>query len=255
MASAPKMDQKEQLKQLLSNTNALLEAMRYSTTTASGDMANVVKYSGYKTFLRKYNDLANQAAPLLPNTTMLDGFNLDNIPGIGGTTWPQQKDFFDLAYSNAALLKSLLEGAIGYAEDQTRNLRDFIQANLRRAVFVLPDKEIEIQNGIESLIVGRGMAKGTDYDRETGRVKTSGKESIPDFIFPNLKLCLEVKLSKSVDKLRAIVDEINADIRAYGTQYERQLYIVYDLGMIRDEEEFRRDLEDAPGVSVLVVKH
>jgi hypothetical protein len=148
-----------------------------------------------------------------------------------------------------------LEGAIGYAEDETHNLRDFIQANLRRAVFTTPDKEVEVQNGIEALIVGRGMAKGTDYDRETGRVKASGKESVPDFIFPNLKLCLEVKLSKSADKLRSIVDEINADIRAYGTQYERQLYIVYDLGTVRDESEFKRDLEDAPGVSVLVVKH
>ncbi len=98
------------------------------------------------------------------------------------------------------------------------------------------------------------MARGTDYDRETGRVKVSGKESVPDFVFPNLKLCLEVKLAKSPDKLRAIVDEINADIRAYGTQYERQLYVVYDLGTVRDEAEFKRGLEDAPGVSVLVVK-
>lgn len=160
-----------------------------------------------------------------------------------------------MAYSNAALLKSLLEGAIGYAEDETHNLRDFIQSNLRRAAFAVPDKEIDVQNGIEALIVGRGIAKGTDYDRETGRVKTSGKESIPDFIFPNLKLCLEVKLSKSIDKLRAIVDEINADIRAYGTVYERQLYILYDLGTIRDEAEFKHALKDAPGVSVVVVKH
>jgi len=99
------------------------------------------------------------------------------------------------------------------------------------------------------------MAKGKDYDRETGRVKTSGKESIPDFIFPNLNLCLEVKLSNSREKLRSIVDEINADIRAYTTRYDRQLYIVYDLGTIRDEAEFRRDLEDARGVSVVIVKH
>ena len=51
------------------------------------------------------------------------------------------------------------------------------------------------------------------------------------------------------------MDEINADIRTYGTQYDRQLYIVYDLGIIRDEAEFKRDLEEAPGVSVLVIKH
>jgi hypothetical protein len=255
IGGSPKMDQKEQLKQLLSNTNALLEAMRYSTATASGEYANLGKYGSYKTFLRKCNHLVKQAAPLLPNPILLDAFDVDNIRGSADTTWTEQKEYFDMAYSNAALLKSLLEGAIGYAEDETHNLRDFIQANLRRAVFAVPDKELEIQNAIEALIVGRGMAKGTDYDRETGRVKTSGKESVPDFIFPRLKLCLEVKLSKSADKLRAIVDEINADIRAYGTQYERQLYIVYDLGMIRDEAEFKQDLEDAPGVLVLVVKH
>ena len=229
--------------------------MRTSTATVSGDAANVGRYSSYKTFMRKYNDLVKQAAPLLPNTTMLDQFDIDKIRGSADYTWIQQKEFFDVAYANAALLKSLLEGAIGYAEDETNNLRDFIQSNLRRALFTTPDKEVEVQNGIEALIVGRGMAKGTDYDRETGRVKQSGKESVPDFIFPNLRLCLEVKLSKSADKLRAIVDEINADIRAYGKLYERQLYIVYDLGTIRDDAEFKRDLEDAPGVSVLVVKH
>jgi hypothetical protein len=249
------VEKKKQLKELLSNTNALLGAMRNSTATVSGEAANIGRYSSYKTFMRKYNDLVKQASPLLPNTTMLDTFDLDKIKGSGNYTWVQQKELFDAAYSNVVLLKSLLEGAIGYAEDETHNLRDFIQANLRRAVFATPDKEVEVQNGIEALIVGRGMAKGTDYDRETGRVKASGKESVPDFIFPNLKLCLEVKLAKSADKLRAIVDEVNADIRAYSTLYERQLYIVYDLGTIRDEAEFKRDLEDAPGVSVLVIKH
>jgi hypothetical protein len=249
------MTEKEQLKQLLGNVNALLGAMRFSAATATGDAANLGNFASYKTFLRKYNDLAKQAIPLLPNATTLDGFDIDKIRGIGDTIWPEQKVYFDMAYSSAAILKALLEGAIGYAEDETHNLRDFIQSRLRTAIFAIPEKELEIQNAIEALIIGRSMVKGIDYDRETGRVKTSGKESIPDFIFPNLSLCLEVKLSKSADKLRAIVDEINADIRAYGTKYDRQLYIVYDLGVVRDEAEFKRDLEDSPGVSVLVVKH
>ncbi len=114
---------------------------------------------------------------MLTNTSMLDLFDLDKIRVSGNYTWIQEKEFFDSAYSNIMLLKSLLEGAIGYAEDQTRNLLDFLQANLRRAIFVTPDREIEVQNAVEALIVGRGMAKGTDYDRETGRVKSSGKES------------------------------------------------------------------------------
>jgi hypothetical protein len=153
------------------------------------------------------------------------------------------------------VLKSLLEGEIGYAEDQTHNLTDFIQGNLRKAIFAAPGTEVEVQNAIETLFVGRGMVKGLDYDRETGRVKTSGKESIPDFVLSNLQLCLEVKLAKSAERLKSLVDEINADIRAYSTRYDRQLYVVYDAGTIRDAEEFKRDLESAPGVTVIIVKH
>ncbi len=249
------MDKKEQLKQLLSNTNALLGAMRTSTSTVSGEAANIGRYSSYKTFMRKYNELVKQATPFLTNPAVLDLFFPDKIKHWADCTWIEAKEFYDMVYSNTALLKSLLEGAIGYAEDETQKLKDFIQANLRKAVFNSPAKEIDIQNGVEALIVGRGMVKGTDYDRETGRVKTSGKESIPDFIFPNLRLCLEVKLSDSTAKLRAIVDEVNADIRAYATRYDRQLYVIYDLGTIRDEEEFKRGLEDARGVTVVVVKH
>jgi hypothetical protein len=247
-------DAKAEIKQVLSQTNALLEAMRFSIDSAVGK-DDIWKYGSYKTFLRKYNDLARRAAPLLTNPSMLDAFDIDKVRGSGDTTWPQQKELFDLAYSNTLLLKSLLEGEIGYAEDETHKLKDFIEGNLRRAVFTVPERELEVQNAIEALVVGRGMAKGTEYDRETGRVKSSGKESVPDFIFPRYNLCLEVKLSKSPEKLRSIIDEINADIRAYGSTYERQLYVVYDLGTIRDEAEFKRDLEDVPGVSVLIVKH
>ncbi len=138
------MEKKDQLKQLLSNANALLGAMRTSTATVSGEAANVGRYSSYRTFMRKYNDLVKQAAPLLPNTTMLDMFDLDKTRGWADCTWIEQKLHFDSAYSNAALLKSLLEGAIGYAEDETNNLRDFIQANLRKAIYTPPEKEVEV---------------------------------------------------------------------------------------------------------------
>ena len=229
--------------------------MNNSVSSAKGDHAIVGQYASFRTFMRKYNILAAQAVPLVQSVAMLDSFNLENVKGSGNYTWPKQKEYFDSVYANVAMLRSLLEVGIGYAEDETQKLIDFLQANLRKAVYSAPEKEVEIQNGIESLLTGRGMAKGIDYDRETGRVKTSGKESIPDFIFDNLRLCLEVKLSKSKDDLRSIVDQINADIRSYGTKYERQIYVVYDLGSIRDEAEFKKDIESAPGVSVVIVKH
>jgi hypothetical protein len=86
------MIRKDQLKQLLNNTAALLEAMRYSTTTVSGEAANIGRYGSYKTFLRKYNNLAKQAAPLLANTTMLDEIVVDKVRESGATTWPEQKE-------------------------------------------------------------------------------------------------------------------------------------------------------------------
>ena len=249
------MTEKDQLKQLLASTNALLEAMRFSIQSPVTGPGGIWKYYSFGTFLVKYDHLVDLAGPLLQDTSMLDRIDTQRIPRPSSLTWPQQKQLFDTAYSNASLLKSLLEGAIGYAADETQKLKDFIQSNLRRAIFEEPQKEAEVQNAVESLLIGRNMAKGTEYDRETGRVKTSGKESIPDFIFRHLNLCLEVKLSKSQDKLRAIVDEINSDIRAYGAVYERQLYVVYDLGVIRDEGEFKHDLENVPGVAVIIVKH
>ena len=66
---------------------------------------------------------------------------------------------------------------------------------------------------------------------------------------------IEVKLSKTRPKSKEIVDEINADIRAYGKEYAFILFIVYDLGTIRDEIEFKQDLEVADDVTVIVVKH
>ena len=64
-----------------------------------------------------------------------------------------------------------------------------------------------------------------------------------------------MNLSKSTERLKEIIDEINSDIRAYSMVYERQLYVVYDVGTIRDEAEFKRGLENTPGVSVIIVKH
>ena len=52
-----------------------------------------------------------------------------------------------------------------------------------------------------------------------------------------------------------MVEEISADITAYKKQYERILFVVYDLGVIRDEVEFKRDIEMTDGVKVIVVKH
>ena len=150
---------------------------------------------------------------------------------------------------------ALLEKEIDFIDDEYTNLENFIKTRLRSTIFSPPEKEKEVQNAIETLFVGKGWNKGIDYDRETGKFEFSGKEYIPDFIVPKLSLCIEVKLLKEGRKSK-IIEEINADITAYDKEYKRQLFVVYDLGVIRDEIEFKRDIENAKDdIKAIIVKH
>jgi hypothetical protein len=82
------------------------------------------------------------------------------------------------------------------------------------------------------------------------------KEVIPDFDLLQISTAIEVKVIKDATRLAVTVDEINADIRAYGQAYKAIVFVIYDLaGHIRDESEFRRDLEAVDGVKVVIVKH
>lgn len=147
-----------------------------------------------------------------------------------------------------------IESNVNVNTDEITKLKNFLQENLRKAIFNKPEKESEVQDTIEALLIGRGLIKGIDYDRETGRVKVSAKEVIPDFVFPKAHLALEVKFSKDKDKSKQIIDEINADIRAYSKTYSFLIFVVYDLGAIRDEVEFKQDLT-SDSVAVIIVKH
>lgn len=246
-------DNKDKLKEYLLFTNALLDSMEQSVKSSSE--SNIWKHSSYQTYIRKYNILVKEVASVTSGTALLDVYDLDKVPTMGNTIAMQQKGFFDSVHSNLSILKAFLENKIGLREDKTLQIRDFLQANLRKAVFTPPEKEVQVQDVIEQLIIGRGMEKGVDYDREVGRVKVSIKEVVPDFIFQKLGLALEVKLSKTSTKSKAIVDEINADILSYSKEYKSVIFLVYDLGSIRDEAEFKSDLERSGAVSVIVIKH
>ena len=213
-------------------------------------------YSSYRQYLRKYNQIARavQAAVRI-EPGILETFIEDNVKGPANTFAVHHKELFDAVHVQASILRAHLENLLDLKTNEVKSLTDFLQARLRCGVFQRPERESEIQNAVESLLVGRGMSKGLDYDRETGRVKVSVKESTPDFIFPRLGLALEIKLSKDKTRLKEIVDEINSDIRTYGQKYAFLLFLVYDLGTIRDETEFKHGLELADRVSVIIVKH
>ena len=243
---------KDKIREFLNLARALEEAIKLVYIS---DEQNITKYCGFKHFIKRYNNLVQEVVNELRVSLPLDLYDYEKIPGSMDTTIIQQKELFDSVASQILILRSYLENALGYKNDQIDNIKNFLKANLRKAIFNLPKNEIEIQNTIEMLLIGRGLSKSIDYDRERGRAQVSIKEFIPDFIFHKLDLALEVKLCKDKGKSKRLVDEINADIKAYSKKFPNLLFLVYDLGIIRDEDEFKKDLDNKENISVIIIKH
>ena len=246
------LDETRALKVLLAQVRGFCESIQ--DILHNQDAAEIGRYSSFRDMAYTYNDLAETARVLLRVPSMFYTFNVDEMTGFGDTVWPIQKKILEQVWVSARLLCSSLEGSLDFVDDEFDNLENFIQSRLRTVIFQKPQKEVEVQNAIEALLLGRGLSKGTDYDRETGKFEFSGKEYIPDFIIPKLQLCIEVKLLRDGRKSK-VIEEISADITAYAKQYERPLFVVYDLGVIQNADEFRRDIENSGNVKVVIVKH
>lgn len=243
---------RDQYREALLATTALKQSMEQSLTS---DPNAVWPHSSYHHYMRKYVQLVKHIQSQVPINVPLDMWDVSKVARSGDTTMPIQKELFEAVHANLSILEAFLVAKSDLPAEKSEGLRYFLEANLRKAIFEKPSHEREIQNAIEQLLIGRGFEKGVDYDREVGRVKVSVKEVVPDFVLPSLEMAIEVKLSKTEAKPKALVDEINADIQSYSVKYKRILFIVYDLGTIRDSSEFTKDLQRTAGVHVVVVKH
>lgn len=246
------LDSTREIKVLLSQLKSFCNTI--SEILNNTGAAETARYACYKDMAYTYNDFAARVKDVLKVSSMYYTFNVDQMPGWGDTVWPVQKKILEQVLVASRMLLSSLEGSVDFVDDEFDNIENFLQSRLRTVVFQKPEKEIDVQNALEALLLGRGMSKGADYDRETGKFEFSGKEYIPDFIIPKMSLCIEVKLLREGRKSK-IIEEISADITAYRKIYQRQLFVVYDLGTIQNEVEFKRDIEMTDGVKVIVVKH
>jgi len=244
---------KEKIKEFLACTNAIIDSMNAILQTESSQ--NVWRFANFYIYMRKYNELIEQIKKHMKIETIVDHYDLEKVPSPSNMIANQQKSYFSAVHTNLLILKSYLENKLDLKKDEISGLTTFLQANLRRSIFDTPKNEKEIQDAIEKILIGRGLNKGIDYDRETGRVKVSIKESIPDFIFPKLDLALEVKFSTSKNKCKTIVDEINADIQSYSKKYQNLLFLVYDLGLIRDENEFKNGIANKINIDLVIIKN
>jgi REase_DpnII-MboI len=244
-------DQLSFLKKLAVRVDGLRRAM---DAVMGGTTPDHAKWSAFKHYARAYNTFASEYIQVTGEKDV-NIYNLDKVKGSLDTLWPVQKEIFDTVYADTLILSGLLCAYDVGISASISEIQDLLVANVRKIIFSKPDKEIDVQNAIESLLVGRGYQKPLDYDRETGRVKFSGKEFVPDFIFKSYSLALEVKLIKIKSDVSKCVEQMSADIPAYRSTYNNLLFCVYDLGEIRDVNEFQDGLEKQGGVRVCVIKH
>ncbi len=221
----------------------------------NGTTPDHAKYSAYITFAEKYNIIATAAVENVKGLNFLSILDLEKLGSYMNTLWPFQKNVFDSVYANLSILISNLEGRLEIRKTDIENIKNFLKANLRKAIFDIPKDEKQVQNAVESILIGKGLQKGIDYDRERGRVRTSSKEVVPDFIFYKQNLAIEVKYIKDKSRIGTIIDEINADITSYSQKYSGLVFLVYDLGSIRDEEEFIAGFTKNEIVSCILIKN
>jgi hypothetical protein len=246
-------DVEEQLEGCLRMAEAVLEAMEAALRHT--DPSDVWRFAGFRPFLQRTNELIKMTSAIEPMMAPVTVYDMDKVPSNTNLIAMQQQELFESTRVNLQVLCAYLTNRVHPKEKRISEIADFLQANLRRAVLERPEREKDVQDTIEQLLIGRGLEKGLDYDREVGRVKTSVKEVIPDFVLLQIDTAIEAKLIKDATRLGSVVDEINADIQAYGQKYKAIVFVIYDLaGQIRDEAEFRRDLEAVDGVRVVIVK-
>ena len=97
------------------------------------------------------------------------------------------------------------------------------------------------------------LFRSIDFEREGPHIDYSSKAYIPDFSFNSIDLAVEIKLCKTEEK--TFIQQINDDILAYKTKFNNLLFIIYDLGVIRDVDTFKQSFEETENVIVHVIKH
>jgi hypothetical protein len=147
----------------------------------------------------------------------------------------------ELVESGETIAQRGLAGELGLVSALQQRLRPMFRKE--------PADEKEVQEKVEDLLIAREVS----YSREKESFQYSSKGYIPDFVLSATRTALEIKLCKP-GREPTIIAQINDDILAYKTQYKNQIFLVYDLGAIRDDAKFRGDLE-THGAVVIVVKH
>ncbi|MCH7772447.1 MAG: hypothetical protein IIA49_15770 [Bacteroidetes bacterium] len=165
----------------------------------------------------------------IENVGAMKSISISPPPAIGGMMI-QNANPFNLMFkrihgqSSFPVILDMLEQAIGIYEHLRNNTGLIrlelnteldIESSIERALRPFfkqapPQKEKQVQDAIEFILNSLGI----DFTREQETAPVGSKSFIPDFIIPDLDLCIEVKLAKENHNEKKIQEELNADISA-----------------------------------------
>ena len=208
-------------------------------------------YGGYPFYIDEYNRLASLTVAAFPEVEQL--FLLVDLQGarnpgsVPGFLW---KSYAELGATRLGSLSAYLKTKLGTREKEHEQIIDLITANLRASIYQDPKHERDVQDVLETIFRARTL----DFRREKDTVPFSTKRYIPDFTFNALSLAVEVKFCKDKDREKEMIDEIGADIIGYSDRYDRMIFVIYDLGFIRDTAQFCADIQRQGNVHVLIIK-
>jgi len=95
-----------------------------------------------------------------------------------------------------------------------------------------------------------------EFTREKENLVYSPKHISQTFTFKRINTVVEAKLCDAPNREKEIIAEINDDILAYKTKYSNLIFVIYDIGSIRDQELFKGSIEQAhEHVIVRIIKH
>jgi len=210
------------------------------------------RFIGYPAFVKEYNSFL----PFVykecggESKTLFEPINLGKYIDPFYTAGIYYKTYLAMASAKLHSLEAYLQSFVKSDEKAVQSIIDLIGMNLRSSIYKKPEKEVEVQNALDTIFRARSL----DYKREKDTIEYSSKRFIPDFTFDSSDLSIEVKLCKSAQKEKQIIDEINADIPAYQTRFRRIIFVVFDLGYIRDVEKFKSGIESNKDVYMCIIK-
>jgi hypothetical protein len=216
-------------------------------------------YVSYPVFMRRYNELLSQIeaesdASKLPIPRRLSCRSPESI---NKELWPGLLNEAIVSISQMVAyledqVSAYLEVGLEYNGQISEQLALDVEEKLRFTIRRSPTKESEVQDSVENLL----KIKDYEFDREKMAIPYATKYYTPDFTFASLEAAMDIKFCNSASDEKRIIDEINADIPVYQSRYRNVVFVVYDMGVIRDSIAFKRGIEENnPNVKVVIVKH